>query len=301
MPVVWASGSNGAILRSVDSGKTWSQLHVEGGDALDFRSIRAFDERTAYVMSSGEGEKSRIYRTTDGGESWTLQFEDKRPGFFLDALVCGSPTRCFALSDPVERRFVILSANDGVHWNELPQDATPAALPEEGAFAASGTCLAIQGNDIYFVTGGPAARLFYSLNLGRVWTVVRLPIVGGSASSGAFSIAVRESHMVIVGGNYKSPDQTDRVAAYSRDAGKSWKLAERPPHGYRSAVAWLDKDTTIAVGPNGGDVSFDGGAHWSPTTALDMNALGVLNPSTIWAAGSKGTIARAVRNAESLD
>ena len=85
---VWASGSNGVILKSIDEGKTWQRLHVPGGDALDFRGIVAFNAGTAYVMSSGEGEKSRIYKTTDGGETWTLQYTDKRKEFFLDSIAC---------------------------------------------------------------------------------------------------------------------------------------------------------------------------------------------------------------------
>src|SRR2546429_9024333 len=99
-PVVWASGSKGVILKSIDEGATWKRLHVAGGDALDFRGIVAFKASTAYVMSSGEGEKSRIYKTTDGGETWTLQYTDKRKEFFLDSIACLSETRCFALGDP---------------------------------------------------------------------------------------------------------------------------------------------------------------------------------------------------------
>ena len=67
--IVWASGSNGVILRSTDDGKTWKQLSIAGGGDLDFRDIEAFDEDTAYVMSSGDGDKSRIYKTTDEASS----------------------------------------------------------------------------------------------------------------------------------------------------------------------------------------------------------------------------------------
>src|SRR5437868_4698807 len=52
VPVVWASGSNGVILKSVDEGKTWQRLRVKDGDALDFRGIVAFNASTAYLMSS---------------------------------------------------------------------------------------------------------------------------------------------------------------------------------------------------------------------------------------------------------
>src|SRR5260370_11329642 len=101
VPVVWASGSNGVILKSIDEGKTWKRLRVTGGDALDFRGIVAFSEKVAYLMSSGEGQKPRIYKTADGGETWNLQYTDKRNEFFLDSIVCLSATRCLALSYPI--------------------------------------------------------------------------------------------------------------------------------------------------------------------------------------------------------
>ncbi|HSB74016.1 MAG TPA: hypothetical protein VLC12_00120, partial [Terriglobales bacterium] len=104
--IVWASGSNGVILRSINDGKSWKQLSVPGGEALDFRDIEAFDANTAYVMASGEGARSRIYKTGDGGKTWKLQYTDKRPEFFLDALACESATHCYALSDPVQDKFL---------------------------------------------------------------------------------------------------------------------------------------------------------------------------------------------------
>jgi len=118
-----------------------------GGADLDFRDIEAFGASTAYLMSSGDGEKSRIYKTTDQGKSWTLQYTDKRAGFFLDSLACDSPTHCFALSDPVDGKFLILATTDGQHWNEPPRDKMPAALATEGAFAASGTSITLCGSN----------------------------------------------------------------------------------------------------------------------------------------------------------
>ncbi|HEY0701822.1 MAG TPA: hypothetical protein VGD60_03560 [Candidatus Acidoferrales bacterium] len=289
-PVVWASGSNGVILRSPTTAGPWVRLYVRGGEALDFRGIQAFDEKTAYVMSSGEGEKSRIYKTTDGGENWAMQFTDSRGAFFLDALVCDGPTHCLALSDPVDGKFLLVGTTDGEHWKTLPQDTMPPAIKDEGAFAASGTCLAVYGSDIYFVTGGPAARLFHSPDLGRTWTVTALPIVSGSPGAGAFSVARRGKNMVVVGGDYKNPKSTDHVAAYSRDAGKSWTPAEQMPGGYRSAVAWLDNRTLAAVGPTGEEISVDGGAHWKPNSALNLNAVAAVDFEHAWAVGANGTI-----------
>jgi photosystem II stability/assembly factor-like uncharacterized protein len=293
VPVVWASGSNGVILRSLDEGQTWKRLHVAGGDALDFRGIVAFGATTAYVMSSGEGEKSRIYKTTDGGETWNLQCTDKRKEFFLDSIACLSDTNCFALGDPIDGKFLLLTTEDGQHWNRLPSANMPAALPGEGAFAASNTSLALFGDDqIYFVTGGPSARLFHSLHGGRTWTVVETPIAHGKASSGIFSIASRDGKaVVVVGGDYQDPKRAYGVAAYSLDEGKTWHLSAQQPGGFRSSVASLDSLTFFTVGPNGEELSEDQGVHWKHTDSLNLNALAIPDDRHGWAVGPNGTIA----------
>lgn len=286
---MWVSGTKGMILRSLDDGKFWKQLKVDEGADLDFRDIESFGEDTAYVMSSGDGEKSRIYKTTDGGKTWTLQFTDKRAGFFLDSLTCDSRIHCFALSDPVEGKFLILSTNDGQHWKELPRDKMPAALPTEGAFAASGTSIAICKNGIYFGTGGPAARVFHSVDRGRSWTATETPTASGNASSGIFSIACHGQSLVAVGGDYKEPSGAQKVAVYSADSGTTWHLAEQQPAGYRSAVAFLSGKRWMAIGTNGSDMSDDGGVHWRRMDELNLNAIN-LSGSRSCAVGPKGTV-----------
>ena len=295
--VVWASGSNGVILRSTNEGATWTQLSVNGGDNLDFRGIRGFDAQTAYVMSSGDGDKSRIYKTVDGGKSWRLQYTDKRPVFFLDSLVCDSKTHCYALSDPVDGKFLVLSTDDGEYWKELPRDKMPAALPKEGAFAASGSSIAIcdRGDNIYFGTGGGAsARVFRSPDHGRSWTATETPIASGNPSSGIFSVGCGGFLVVAVGGDYKEPARGKRVAAYSNDFGVTWHLAEQQPGGYRSAVADCGYGDFAAVGPNGTDISHDEsgkGMRWQHTDRLNLNAASC-EGQRCWAVGAKGAIAR---------
>jgi photosystem II stability/assembly factor-like uncharacterized protein len=295
--VVWASGSNGTILRSTNEGTTWKQLSVGGGSDLDFRDIKAFGADTAYVMSSGDGDKSRIYKTTDGGKTWKMQYSDKRPGFFLDSLACDSKTHCLALSDPVDGKFLVLSTDDGEHWKELPRDKMPAVLPKEGAFAASGTAIALcdRGNNIYFGTGGGgAARVFHSADGGRSWVAVEAPIASGNASSGVFSVACRGFLVVAVGGDYKEPASSKRVAAYSSDFGATWHLAEQQPGGYRSAVGEFGNGDFAAVGPNGTDISHEEAGqtmHWQHTDSLNLNAVSFAGDHG-WAVGPKGAIAR---------
>ncbi|MGA8221212.1 MAG: hypothetical protein WB780_06115 [Candidatus Acidiferrales bacterium] len=289
-PVIWASGSNGRVLRSDDGGGHYTRRLIRNRVRLDLRGIQAFNEKVAYAMSSGPGEMSRIYKTHDGGDLWQLEFSGSNPQFFLDALVCISEKECFALSDPVDGKFVLIHTTDGEHWQELPRDSMPPALPEESAFASSNSCLAIYDNrEIYFVTGHGAARVFHSPDLGRTWTATDTPIAKGNETLGAFSITRLGNTFVVVGGDYKDDATTKRTAAYSLDQGATWNLAARPPGGFRSAVAFLNRNTLVAVGTGGEDVSTDQGAHWTRTDDIDLNAIAVLD-GAVWAVGPNATI-----------
>src|SRR5271165_1385057 len=160
--VVWASGTEGAIVRTIDGGKTWNTSNVEGG--LDFRGIHALNAKVAWILSSGPGDKSRIYKTEDAGEKWTLQFTNPDAQGFFDAIAFFDAQRGIVLGDPVDGHFAILTTSDaGKTWT---RQTGPAALPNEGAFAASNTCLIVQGNNkAWFATGG--ARVFLSDDGGR--------------------------------------------------------------------------------------------------------------------------------------
>jgi photosystem II stability/assembly factor-like uncharacterized protein len=215
-----------------------------------------------------------------------------RAGFFLDALVCLDEKRCFALSDPVGGKFLVLATQDGEHWEELPRATMPAALTGEGAFAAGNSALAVFGDgEIYFGTGGGAtSRVFHTADMGKTWTATATPIAAGVASAGIFSIARSGNTVVVVGGDYRQASLASSAAAYSTDRGATWQLAAGQPGGYRSAVASLDGLVFLAAGPNGMDFSSDDGAHWRHSTFASLNAITVLDGGTLWGAGTNGTI-----------
>ena len=295
--IVWASGSNSTILRSINNGETWDRIIIADARDLDFRDIEGFDDDkdTAYVMSSGNGEKSRIYKTS-AGQPWTLQYSSKKPGFFLDSLACDSETHCVALSDPVDGKFLVIATNDGSHWNELPRDKMPPALPNEGAFAASGTSIALCDHGaIFFGTGSArVARVFRSTDAGQSWEAIETPIAAGNQTSGIFSLACEGPIVVVVGGDYKNPGNANQVAAFSSDAGETWRLAQQQPGGYRSAVGSFGHGSFAAVGPNGVDISQrppGGGMRWQPSDKLNLNAVAFAGTEG-WAVGPNGTIVR---------
>ena len=294
--ILWATGSKGTILRSTDAGQTWSPIHIDGAETLDFRGVQTFDGKAVYVMSSGEGEASRIYKSADGGENWKLQYTDKRKGFSLDALVCSDSSRCFALSDPIDGKFLLLATTDGERWNELPREHMPVALPQEGAFAASNSSLLLFGkNEIYFATGGAAARVFHSADLGQTWATSETPMLSGKASQGIFSIVRAGDTVVVVGGDYAEPHRKEKTAAYSTDGGKTWRLAEAAPKGYRSSVDTFDAGF-VTVGTNGAETSRDG-VQWTPIDGPSLNAITFISGKG-WAVGPKGLVAQFVDQTE---
>ncbi len=292
--IAWASGAKGTVLRTNDGGEHWTRVDVPGAEALDFRDIQAFDWNTAFVLSIGPGEQSRIYKTADGGKSWQLQFTNKDPKAFYDCFAFWDSKHGIAVSDSVDGKFPLIATSDGVTWGLVAVKTMPEALPNEGAFAASGTCITTYGKkDVWFGTGGPAARVFHSSDRGVNWTAADTPIVHGEASQGIFSISFRtRKEGAAVGGDYKQPDKTDATAAFSHDGGKTWQLARKQPSGYRSGVDFMlqSPGTFFAVGTNG--IDFGSGEWWQRLGQGNFNAISVATLDLGWAVGPEGTIVR---------
>lgn len=291
--VVWASGTGGTVIRTIDGGRSWDVIKVPDAEKLDFRDIEAFDANTAYVLSIGEGEASRIYKTTDGGKSWKLQFKNTDPKAFFDALAFWDEKNGMAMSDPVDGKYLLIRTTDGENWQLTGNDKMADAKPGEAAFAASGTCLLTQGRDnIFLVSGGADARVFRSDNRGLTWLVADTPLVKGAPGSGIFSIAMYDKKRgVIVGGNYEKPDEAGNNLALTTDGGRTWTLGTGLS-GYRSAVAYIDRNTLIAVGTNGSDISTDGGKSWKNLDRENYNAVAARGRRAVWAVGPKGHVAR---------
>lgn len=291
--VAWASGTNGTVLRTTDGGDTWKVIPVAGAAQLDFRDIDAFSDKTAYILSIGNGDASRIYKTTDGGRQWTLQLANTDPKIFLDAMAFWSEAGGVAFSDAVDGRFVIFTTdNGGRTWERVPADRLPSALPNEGAYAASGTNVAVLNTHVWI--GTTASRVLHSSDRGRTWTIAQTPLPT-SASAGIFSIAFRDAvHGIVVGGDYQKEREAVDNAAITSDGGRTWSPV-KGLSGYRSVVAYRRGSTSswIAVGPQGADVTTDDGRSWRPLAGPGCHAFSFTpNGRAGWGVGERGAIAR---------
>jgi photosystem II stability/assembly factor-like uncharacterized protein len=316
--VAWASGTNGTVLRTEDGGYMWQSCAMPpGAEKLDFRGIWAWDADRAVVMSSGPGELSRIYKTTDGCSSWKLLYTNPDKGGFWDAVAFSDRTHGFLFGDPVGGRFYLAWTEDGgTSWHAIVSDGLRAATGS-GAFAASNSALALTGpifgavNAPWFGTSGPGGSYVYrggiDCTMGvaqrspdeclKHWTFDKdkLPLAGDNSTSGAFSLDAIASEKgtswaVAVGGDYKKPDESSGTAAFWHTGDRNWTAATKPPHGYRSSVAWDATDRAwIAAGTNGSDISYDDGKTWTSLDDGKWNAL-----SLPWVVGPEGRIGKLV-------
>jgi photosystem II stability/assembly factor-like uncharacterized protein len=428
--IAWASGTHGTYLRTTDAGKTWLAAQVPGAESLDFRAVVAFTADEAFLMSAGPGDQSRIYHTTNGGRHWSLQFANKHPQGFFDSMVFWDRTHGIVLGDPIPdasgiSKFELLLTEDGETWKPLPSDALPAAQNDEGAFAASNSCIAVlpaaskegrnakgpdakgrdtdepalneprtngrgepaanqrnttgkdepttnqtnitgkdepttnqtnttgkdepttnqtnttgkdepttnqtnttgkdeptmnqtnttgkgttfsravsskkstgasaPGVNIWFATGGAAARVFHSPDGGKTWEVTVTPIMHGPDSAGIFSIAFRDAtHGVIAGGDYKQPTQDGPNLAFTTDGGRTWTLSPIHPQQYFSAASFDHKSpkTVYIVAPDS-VLTINTSTNSKPQkSTFKLNAVSPLPKAGILGVGPKGQIVR---------
>jgi photosystem II stability/assembly factor-like uncharacterized protein len=282
--IVWASGSKGTILRTVDGAVSFQNVSPTGVADLDFRDIEGISDRVAFAMSSGEGRLSRLYKTTDGGANWTMLRANGADGFW-DSFGMWDATHGILMGDPVDGKFTILTTIDGVTWNPVEG---PKAEKDEAAFAGSGTALVVRGTrEAWFATGGPGGgRILHSMDSGKTWTAVRA-VKPAADSAGIYSLAFNGMRGVAVGGDYTKASET--AVNLTLFDGTKWSVPDGKPLGYRSAVAYVG-GKWVAVGMTGSDISSDNGLTWKGFDQGAFNALSV-SGNTCWAVGPAGRIA----------
>jgi hypothetical protein len=250
--VAWASGTGGTVLRTVDGGAHWTKCAVPDGAAdggtLDFRGVQAWDAKTAIVMASGPGEKSRLYKTVDGCGTWELVFKNPDKEGFWDALQMTGLKTGLLIGDPLPKvevwhlkvkkyfHFPLYGTTDnGNTWirlddNKLFALSDASGKPAQSIFAASNSALIETANHrwILFVVGGKMASLGVLEFIDKpnqaicrspctVSSGAKLPLSSGS-TAGGFSLAVRGGNsadpiLISVGGDYSRPENSAGTAA----------------------------------------------------------------------------------------
>jgi DNA-binding beta-propeller fold protein YncE len=288
--VVWASGSNGKVAKSVDGGNTFRWMTVEGYGKRDFRDIEAFDSSTAIIMAVDT--PAIILKTTDGGKTWRKVFEDARPGMFLDAMDF-SGNNGVVIGDPINgKTFMAVSNDKGDSW--VPKETLDIMKDGEAFFASSGSNIKLlglkRGRKTLFVSGGIQSRFFYN---GKA---INLPLQSGRNSTGANGLALNPNQQqgIIIGGDFANDKRSDSaILLFSLYPTIKFTDPVTPPLGYKSAAVYLSPSRVLSCGTSGVDLSIDGGLNWKNTSNLGFH-VAVKSPDGKFAilAGGNGRIAK---------
>ena len=152
--VVWAAGTGGTYVLTTDGGEHWKAAVVPGAESDQFRDVYGVNDKVAYLMSIGDNTTDfKVYKTTDGGAHWTIQFTKSRIPWrwtiVLRVLDSGPRDHVQPSGNEV---FPDIRTTNGKTWESISN--MPPALPGEASFAASGTCIAAQGKTNAWITTG---------------------------------------------------------------------------------------------------------------------------------------------------
>ena len=311
--VVWAAGTGGTYVVTTDGGATWKAAVVPGAESLQFRDVQAFSDKVAYLLSIGNNTTDfKIYKTVDGGATWTIEFTNETVNAFYDCFAFWTPRRGLAHSDSVNGVFPELRTANGMTWESISGNMPPA-LSGEASFAASGSCITTQGGqNAWVATGGSdTARILATRDGGNTWNAYDTPLVS-SPSAGAVSVAFRNPWNGIVGGGDLGSNAS-ADAATSDDGGITWTLTTKPP--VQGTIFCLSYVHGVGGGNAvGGDEQFDrtvvitaetapdfdsGSAAWTPNEGRTWYALPQVSgywavafatPKAGWFVGNNGHI-----------
>ena len=257
-------GSKGALLQSIDGGKTWRVVRKFTGDTI--RKIHFTDRQHGWALcerdiySLGEGPPSYLMRTEDGGKTWVKHdFEDSnrrritnlvftRSGF---GLALGEMGTLYALE------------NDRLSWQKVL--APTRFLMLDGAFAGEFVGAIVGGGGMILytedagVTWGPAVvsekldsmlKSVYFVDRSHGWTV------GANGSI----------YQTINGGKYwrlqKSNLGTDLSGVYFTDNANGWAIGEQGTILHTTSGGNIWRETRTASRNNLEDIRFFNGTGW---------------------------------------
>ena len=244
-------GDRGHILFSDDQGKTWTQARVPTRQLLT--AVFFLDDKRGWAV----GHDAQILASTDGGATWSKQFEDlAREAPLLDVTVLDAQ-----LGFAVGAYGALLETRDGgQHWQDVAE-----RLDNPDQFHLNSIAV-IKGAGLFIV--GEQGSMFRSSDDGQAWAKVDGPYEG--------------SLFGVIG-----TAQPQTLLAYglrgnlfrSTDFGDSWQpivlKAVRGTLEFGLASATLVEDGSVVLVGNGGSVlrSHDDGQTFSVYNRADRIAL----------------------------
>ncbi|MFW5805467.1 MAG: C10 family peptidase [Bacteroidales bacterium] len=312
----WALGYDGTgaeenvqeFTKTSDGGDTWTPGTIDLGDPdLGIAMITAIDENTAWVVAfpTGAGQTGGIWKTTNGGSSWTRQnsasYNDGSS--FSNVVYFWDENNGFCQGDPINGEFELYTTTDGgSNWNLVPGANIPDPLSGEYGYTSQ---IEVTGDNVWFTTNN--GRIYHSTDKGYNWDVYDSPLndFGGESEGGNISFKDGNTGLIVdvnsnvykttnSGANWTELTTTGTVfplglawvegtdvifttgaaqdnsgSSYSEDGGTTWTTIDSQQHLY---VDFLDENTGYSGWFNT-DASTGGMWKWEPTvTSIPQSA-----------------------------
>jgi photosystem II stability/assembly factor-like uncharacterized protein len=278
---------NGGVFGAIDLKSQQIRAKQQRFDTI-FPEFRAIGHTQSDFFMLSAGRPALLFKTGNQG-LMELVYQEDEEGVFYDAMSFWNNMEGLAVGDEMNGCLSILITRDGGNtWQKMPCSELPEAIPEEGAFAASNTNIAISGDHTWI--GTTESRIFYSPDKGQSWDIFTTPIKNSEPTEGIYTLDFYNDQLgVALGGDYTKPDSMNGNKALTRDGGKTWKLlADGNIPGYKSCVQFVPSGggkEMVAVGFTGITYSQDFGDSWVNLSEEPFYTLRFINDSTAYAAG----------------
>ncbi|HEX9190405.1 MAG TPA: glycosyl hydrolase, partial [Vicinamibacteria bacterium] len=264
-------GYGDGVYKSVDGGATWTNVGLKASEHVAKILVHPEDSDVVYVAAQGPlwapGGDRGLYKTTDGGKTWTAVLTIDENTGVTDVVMDPRDPDTLVAAAYQRRRHVFTLINggpgSGLHkttdggqtWKKLT-----SGLPKEEMGRIGLAIAPTEPDTLYALVETAAANkaggTFRSTNRGEAWEKQGDYNPGGPMYYQEILVDPRDPERLY---------SMDVFLKVSDDAGKTWRnLGERYKHVDNHAM-WIDPDDTdhYLVGGDGGLYqSLDRGATW---------------------------------------
>jgi len=270
----WAVGSDGSggnvyetlYTKTTDGGDIWEADIIFMDEGYGLGNICGLDGNTAWaaVFSTAvQDDKCGIYKTTNGGNTWTHQFEG--PYSFANNVWFFDENDGVALGDQADDYFEIWTSDDGGDtWTRVPEESFSGVEVVPGEYGWTGCMEAVGDNTIIFGTHAPEGNAYISHDRGLTWFGSYTGCAGTGLNPGVNELAFKDPMNGLAA--------HDNGATYdlytTSDGGENWEEITPTGTPYAAGLSYVPGtdnmyiSTGAAEGYYGASYSIDGGHTW---------------------------------------